>query len=405
MNAARRTIEVAKTGGAPALGLRLRSVTISFAYALHGAAPARARLADFRAADKLVRQRFRVSRAGECRELSSGGSSFVGPYRLLYLIRSGRYTQVWGAIDDSSNRRYALKLLLPEYTADAEQRRAMEHEVAIGSKLDHPRLLGPHTLLDAKQGRYLLMELVDGRSLRELMTECWADLVVWLPDVIRQATEALVHLHRLGLMHLDVKPDNYLLDDRMNVRLIDFGLARRLPGTWERWFWKQRQKTIQGTRTYIAPEQIRRNPLDLRADIYGLGCTFYHLATNTAPFSGGSSKELLQKHLYEPSPNPAKSNPDITPAFAKLIRSMMAKRADDRPSTVSAVLAELKVIKLFESQADEPQAVRSPKDPKPNAEGVGPEGAHPEGARPERADSGRAVSLREVAPRPSAQTA
>src|SRR4051812_29572567 len=104
------------------------------------------------------------------------GASYVGPYRLLYRICSGRYTQVWVAIHDSNHRRYALKLLLPEYTADPEQRRAMERELAIGSKLDHPRLLGPHTLGEAKQGRYLLMEFVAGRNLRELMTECWAEL-------------------------------------------------------------------------------------------------------------------------------------------------------------------------------------------------------------------------------------
>jgi eukaryotic-like serine/threonine-protein kinase len=334
-------------------------------------------LAEFRAADKLLRRRFRAAaaRAGEYRVVSLGGASFVGPYRLLYLIRTGRYTQVWAAIDDSNNRRYALKILLPEYSPDPEQRRSMEHEVEVGLKLDHPRLIGPHTLGDAKQGRYLLMELVSGRNIRELMTQCWQDLVVWMPDVLRQMTEAVVQLHSLGLMHLDVKPDNYLLDDRMNVRLIDFGLARPLPNTWERWFWKQRQKSIQGTRTYIAPEQIRRDPLDFRADIYALGCTFYHMATNTAPFSGGSSKELLQKHLYEPSPNAGKNNPDVTPAFAKLIRSMMAKRAVDRPSNISLVLAELKAIKLFQTQVDEPETARAPHGPKPD---TGGEDAHQE---------------------------
>jgi serine/threonine-protein kinase len=278
---------------------------------------------------------------------------------LLYLIRTGRYTQVWGAIDDAKNARYALKMLLPEYTNDAEQRRAMEHEVEIGRKLDHPSLLGPHTLLDTKQGRGMLMELVASRSLRELMTESWTNLVVLLPDIARQATEALVRLHEMGFMHLDVKPDNYLLDEEMRVRLIDFGLARPLPNTWERWFWKQRQKTIQGTRSYIAPEQIRREPPDFRSDIYGLGCSFYHMATNVTPFTAERGQELLQKHLYEAAPNAGKINPDVTPAFAKLIRSMMAKRADDRPSSMAAVLAELKTIKLFESQADAPKKERA----------------------------------------------
>ena len=284
--------------------------------------------------------------------MSLGGASFVGPYRLLYLIRSGRYTQVWAAIDDANNRRYALKILLPEYAADAEQRKAMEHEVAIGARLDHPRLLGPHTLLEAKQGRFLLMEFSPGRSLRELMAECWSNLLVWVPDIVRQATEAVVQLHSMGLMHLDVKPDNYLLDEQMNVRLIDYGLARPLPNTWERWFWKQRQKVIQGTRSYIAPEQIRRDPLDFRADLYCLGCTFFHLTTNAPPFVGATGNELLSKHLYQAPPDAGKHNSEITPAFARLVRSMMSKRVDNRPSSAAAVLAELKVIKVFESQVD-----------------------------------------------------
>jgi serine/threonine protein kinase len=189
-----------------------------------------------------------------------------------------------------------------------------------------------------------------------------------MPDIARQATEALVQLHAYGLMHLDVKPDNYLLDDEMNVRLIDFGLARPLPGRWERWFWKQRQKVIQGTRSYMAPEQIRREPLDFRADIYGLGCTLYHLTTNTPPFVAASGKELLQKHLYETPPNPRKTNGDITAAAGRLIRSMMSKRPGDRPSTVGAVLAELKVTKLFESQVDLPAAKRALPAIKPTAQ-------------------------------------
>jgi serine/threonine protein kinase len=300
-----------------------------------------------------------LSEQGRGPSVSLGGSSFVGPYRLLYLIRTGRFTQVWAAIDDANQRRYALKILLPEYANDAEQRRAMEHEVEIGRKLDHRRLLGPHTLLDTRQGRSVLMELVPGRSLRELMTDCWKDMAVWMPDIVGQMTEALVQLHALGLMHLDVKPDNYLLDDQMSVCLIDFGLSRRLPGRWERWFWKQRQRVIQGTRSYIAPEQIRRVPLDLRVDIYGLGCSLYHLTTNTPPFTAASGNELLQKHLYEPPPNPCKINSDITPAAGRLIRSMMAKRPADRPESVATVLAELKVVKLLESQVEGPKSKRA----------------------------------------------
>lgn len=275
-------------------------------------------------------------------------SSFIGTNRLLYLIRSGRYCQVWAAIDDSQQRRYAVKFLLPEYRENKEQLQSLDHEFAIGSKLDHPSLLGAHKRGNAAScGPYLLMDLFTGLNLRDILNETWKEMLVILPTIVEQAAESVRRLNDHGFLHLDLKPDNFILNEREEVRLIDFALARQPPGRWERWFWKNRQRAIQGTRSYLSPEQIRREPVDLRSDVYSLGCTFYHLASSIPPYTASTSNELLTKHLHYPLPNLETDNPAISASFAQLVMKMMAKKPADRFESAAEVCGELKGMFLF----------------------------------------------------------
>ncbi|MCE9605761.1 MAG: serine/threonine protein kinase [Planctomycetia bacterium] len=279
--------------------------------------------------------------------MSAISSSFVGTNRLLYLIRSGRYCQVWAAIDDSRQRRCAIKFLLPEFRSDKEQVVALQNEFAIGSKLDHPLLLGAHEYGEAGCGPYVLMELFAGLNLRDVLNETWKDMLCLLPTIVAQAAESASRLNEHGFLHLDLKPDNYILNEHGEIRLIDFALARRPPKGWERWFWKRRQRSIQGTRSYLSPEQIRREPVDLRSDVYSLGCTFFHLATGIPPYTASTSNELLTKHLHFPLPNPETDNPSVTSSFAQLVMKMMAKDPADRPPSAAEVSNELKRISVL----------------------------------------------------------
>jgi serine/threonine protein kinase len=273
--------------------------------------------------------------------------SFLGTYRLLAPIRTGRYTQVWAAIDDVAQRYVAAKLLLPEYRRDREQLRMMRHELEIGRRLQHPGCLGAFEMRQTSQGSFLLMELFHGDNLRDVLKRRREEIRRRLPSIVRQAAEGLSHLNAVGFVHLDVKPENYMLDDAGHVRLIDFGLARRPPNAWERFFWKQRQKKIQGTRSYLSPEQIRREPIDARSDVYSFGCTLFHLAAGVPPFTAGSSDELLSKHLYAPPPKLAVEAPDVSNEFSDLVRWMMGKRPVDRPPSVGALLTDLATMEFF----------------------------------------------------------
>lgn len=277
-------------------------------------------------------------------------SSFVGSYRLLYMIRSGRFCQVWAAIDDSTGRKFALKFLLPELREDKEQLLSLKHEYEIGSKLNHPSLLGAYGYGEAQCGPYLMMDLFVGLSLRDILRETWKQIQPILPSIINQAAEAVARLNDAGFIHLDIKPDNFMVNEKEEVRLIDFALTRRPPGAWERWFWKKRQKSIQGTRSYLSPEQIRRDPVDFRSDVYGLGCTLYHLAANVAPYTAPTSNELLLKHLHFPLPNLEVDNPAVSTKFAQLIMKMMAKKPDDRFPSVAEAVKELKLTPVHKEE-------------------------------------------------------
>jgi len=288
--------------------------------------------------------------------VSNLSQSFLGSYRLLAVIRNGRYTQVWSAIDDSRQRYVAAKILLPEYERDADHLETMRHELSVGRLLCHPGCLGGFEMNVSPYGTYLLMELFRGENLRDMAKRRPDFVRDNLPSIIRQAAESVAHLNLLGFVHLDLKPDNFMLNDAAEVRLIDFALSRRMPNAWGRLFWKQRQRAIQGTRSYLSPEQIRRDPVDLRADVYSFGCTLFHLLTGGPPFTAVTSDELLSKHLYAPPPNLAAENPDVSYEFADLVRRMMAKRRDDRPRSLGDLLPQLATLPIWKSDvaADRP---------------------------------------------------
>ena len=134
---------------------------------------------------------------------------------------------------------------------------------------------------------------------------------------------------RKGWIHRDIKPDNFLVKPSGDVKLIDFALAVRRKGGLARLF--AGKTKIQGTRSYMSPEQIRGQPLDERADIYSFGCMVYELLGGKPPYTGTSTNELLNKHLRSPIPPLQASNRNVTDDFAQLGAAMLAKKPEDRP--------------------------------------------------------------------------
>jgi serine/threonine protein kinase len=276
----------------------------------------------------------------------------IGPYRLVQLVHDGEGSRVWKAYHDGKGQHVGIKTLTQKYARSRERIRLLKREYAVGHRLMHPCILRVYDVGNDRGVPYLAMEWFPAPNMRLRIHQGIDRLAPVLPKVILQATEALAYFNEQGWVHRDVKPENFLIDDEGDVKLIDFALARRKRGPLGRLF-GQRSK-VQGTRSYMSPEQIRNWALDERADLYSLACTLYHLVAGSPPFTGVSTNDLLRRHLKSPPPSLEAANPKVTPAFSGLIRAAMAKKASDRPASIRAFWNQLRQIPFFLDTPEHP---------------------------------------------------
>jgi serine/threonine protein kinase len=274
----------------------------------------------------------------------------IGGYRLVNLLMTGQTSQVWEVVEVSSGRHFALKMLLPEHAQRAEQRRLLLHEAEVGKLLTHPNIIRIVHIGRNPHHPYYVMEYFPAGSLKLRILRKQMDWV-WerAHSILKQAATALAYMNASGWVHRDVKPDNFLVNHAGELRLIDFALAIRIqkPSLFTWLLRRFRQPQIQGTRSYMSPEQIRGEPLDGRADIYSYGASAYEIVTGRTPFRAGTGRELLLKHLTEKPPSPRVYNPEVTEEFANLVLRMLAKKREDRPRDFHEVLMALRGMRIF----------------------------------------------------------
>ncbi|MEM7475769.1 MAG: serine/threonine-protein kinase [Planctomycetota bacterium] len=279
---------------------------------------------------------------------------FLGPYRLSRLIRMGSTCQVWEAIENDTGDRYALKVLRPDFREDKLEVQQLRNEFAIAKSMSHPNVINMHDLMLHGSSPFLVLELFSELNMKQALRRGPESIAYMLDKILQDATEGVYHMHSKGYVHCDIKPDNFLVGRDGETKLIDFtiskkiktGIAKLLGG---------RTKVIQGTRSYMAPEQIRGQTLDARTDIYALGCVFFETVTGKLPFTGESPNDLLKKHLSANIPSPMVVNDNVTNEFAALIRTMMAKKPEDRPETSWELLKILRVTRIYKKQPRIPE--------------------------------------------------
>jgi serine/threonine-protein kinase len=274
----------------------------------------------------------------------------VGGYRMLKHLVDGQTSQVWEVVEPASGVHFAMKMLRPEKRGDPDKRRFLLHDAEVGRQLAHPNIIRIVAVDTSRDNPYYVMEFFPSGTLKRRI-QYWSREVDFIyeyaHDILKQAATALAFMNAQGWVHRDVKPENMLVNSVGEVRLIDFALAQRIPTGWSRFF--RRRQQVQGTRSYMSPEQVRGQALDGRADIYSFGVTAYELVTGHTPFTAPTDKELLHKQLKEPPPTPRQRNPDVTEEFANLILRMLAKNKEDRPRNFHNILMELRTIRVFKS--------------------------------------------------------
>ncbi|MBI2806551.1 MAG: protein kinase [Planctomycetes bacterium] len=281
--------------------------------------------------------------------------SRLGKYELLAHLATGGMGTVYKARDCELGRVVALKVLSPEISDDVLMER-FRREARHAARLNHPNIV---TLFECNYDpelglHYLALEFINGIDLAQYIEQRGKLPPEEVRRILMQAAKALQHAFEHGVVHRDIKPANLMLArtarKTITLKLTDLGLAI---ARGEQEFRVTREGSTVGTVDYMAPEQARDSrAVDIRSDIYSLGCTAYHMLAGRAPFAEGGLGERLVKHLETPPTDVRKFNPGVSPAFWVVIETMLAKRPEDRYATPSELLRALKRIRADEDGAD-----------------------------------------------------
>ena len=245
------------------------------------------------------------------------GTELAG-YRIEAALGRGGMSVVYRAYDPRLKRNVALKLLSPELSGDERLRERFLRESELADSLEHPNVVPIHDVGEAEGQLFIVMRLVEGKDLKALLREEVKLEPARALQLVSQVADALDTAHARSLVHRDVKPSNVLLDEREHVYLADFGLSRRIA---EREAFASEARSL-GTIDYVAPEQIRGEELDGRADTYSLGCLLHECLTGQPPFARASDAAVLYAHLEEEPPAP--------PGLEDVIPKALAKDPDER---------------------------------------------------------------------------
>jgi len=299
------------------------------------------------------------------------GGFLLGQYRILDQLGQGGMGRVFKAVHQTMHRIVALKVVTSQLVKTEQGRQLFLREVRAAARLMHPNIVTAYDANQIGDRHYMVMEFVDGPNLEQLVRQKGPLPVGQACDFIRQAASGLQFALENHMVHRDIKPANLLVqraagsarDTQCVVKILDFGLARLHqrnpedepgPNTI-----LTKENTVMGTPDYVSPEQARDlHKVDIRSDLYSLGCTFYDLLTGQVPFPGGTTLEKLVRHGTEEATPVDSLRPEVPAAVAAIVRRLMAKQPAERFQTPAELMAALA-----------PLAVNSPgtwSDPDPN---------------------------------------
>lgn len=271
-------------------------------------------------------------------------------YRVTSLLARGGMSTVYRGIDTRLDRPVAIKVMHPSYAADRSFAERFELEARAAAKLHHPNVVAVHDQGVDYAGdhaqAFLVMELVDGGTLRDLLDERGKLDPALALSVMEPLLEALAVAHRAGLVHRDVKPENVLIghgvgprtegDDAM-VKVADFGLVRAMAAAST-----TSSSVILGTVAYLSPEQVTTGEATPRSDVYSAGLLLYEMLTGKPAYTGDTALSVAYRHVNDDVPRPSESTPSVPPRLDALVRRATSRDPEARPADAGELLAEVR---------------------------------------------------------------
>ena len=268
----------------------------------------------------------------------------LGPYRIESLLGQGAMGQVYRGVHVALGRRVAIKTLKPRVAGDGALLERFFAEARAVNIINHENIVECTDLVREPGGRsYLVMELLEGRTLSELITQVGKLPAARAVAIASQIADALAAAHSHQIVHRDLKPDNVFLIRRANtddyVKVLDFGIARLRPDMSAN---ATQDGMVIGTPAYMSPEQVAGAKVTPSADIYALGVLMFQMLTGRLPFTGSSAHMVLIAHVNETAPPVTAFAPDVPPAVAGVVARLLAKDPAERPPDMATARAELR---------------------------------------------------------------
>jgi tRNA A-37 threonylcarbamoyl transferase component Bud32 len=260
-----------------------------------------------------------------------------GRYELRNVLARGGMATVWIADDTVLARRVAVKLLHPELAVDPDVRERFRREGLAAARLNHPHIVAVYDAGEDGAAAYIVMELVDGDSLRRVLDARGELGVNESVRIGREVAEALGYAHREGLIHRDVKPANVLVNPDGRAKVADFGIAKALSGGSD----LTRTGTVVGTARYLAPEQVDGRAVDARTDVYALGLVLYEMLTGEVPHATDSDIATAVARATGVAPSVRLRRPDVAVELDEVIGRALAPDPATRFSDGDALAAAL----------------------------------------------------------------
>ena len=263
-------------------------------------------------------------------------------FKPIAKIAEGGMAEIHLVYDKKRSEEVVLKKLLERHAHNRKIEKMFYKEARLVKRLDHPNILKIYEMGREDRRPYVVMEYFKSRPLRDLIKK--SNSLDWSPalEILYQVGLALNYIHECGIIHLDLKPANILVEENFGVKLTDFGLATTF------FLGKLRfTRHVGGTPSYMSPEQINGRQVDKRSDIYSFGVTAYETLTGRLPFAGDNLNELLAKHVSKLTPKPlSEFIKDIPASLDKIILKCLEKDRGNRYQEMAPLLADLSRLRL-----------------------------------------------------------